>query len=409
MSPSRSNSYSSYRSRKRQRSRSRDRRRPREHSTSRRSSAPRPSTSSSDAAERTCFVTQLQVKATEDDVRTFFKRAGCDVVGVHLLRSGGRSRGMGYVEFSTRHDVGKATLLNSSKFVWYDEGGNSREGFPLKVEGPRKGTQTAAEVAAAAAAAATAAAETETTPQVSKQRPVDRALEAQRRRLYGEDGARKTTTTTTTTTTRESKNRGEQGGPSLEELREREYGPDAYARVPLRLASHLSSFDVGRRDILDEMDDVKRFIPTFPNGLVLDIDKAAAIEYGAPPGAYLERPNGERVRGTSHLKVYNVHPKLEKKHVRALLAPFGVLRSFSLIDSSKKPKESRIGEIAEASRLEVDFVSARSALLAYTKLHGFELLTLNLDVVLGETKQIRADTSILERKLLEKKSKLERT
>lgn len=80
---------------------------------------------------RCVFVSQLQVKASEEDVRFFFS-VFCQVDEVALVqdRSTGRSKGFGYVELATFEDVSKALLLNGLPFVWSD----GIKGFPVMVK-----------------------------------------------------------------------------------------------------------------------------------------------------------------------------------------------------------------------------------------------------------------------------------
>lgn len=75
-------------------------------------------------------MTQLQVKATEDDVRFFFE-AMCKVDEVALIKekSTGRSKGFGYVELATFDDVKSAMLLSGLPFFWRD----GTKGFPITV------------------------------------------------------------------------------------------------------------------------------------------------------------------------------------------------------------------------------------------------------------------------------------
>ena len=76
------------------------------------------------------FVSQLQVKASEDDVEFFFGLF-CKVREVALIRekATGRSKGFGYVELETIDDVPKALMLSGLPFVWKD----STKGFPVVV------------------------------------------------------------------------------------------------------------------------------------------------------------------------------------------------------------------------------------------------------------------------------------
>src|SRR4051812_32253655 len=63
------------------------------------------------------FVSQLQVKASEDDVELFFSSV-CDVKEVALIKekATGRSKGFGYVELATFDDVKNALLLSGLPF-----------------------------------------------------------------------------------------------------------------------------------------------------------------------------------------------------------------------------------------------------------------------------------------------------
>lgn len=80
---------------------------------------------------RTVFVSQLQVKVVETDIKKYFERV-CKIKDVVLIkdRFTNRSKGYGYVELRTLEDVPKALLLSGQKFIFP----NGKEGFPIKVK-----------------------------------------------------------------------------------------------------------------------------------------------------------------------------------------------------------------------------------------------------------------------------------
>lgn len=80
---------------------------------------------------RTVFVSQLQVKVSEKDVKKFFERT-CKVKNVVLIkdRFNGKSKGYGYVELRSLEDVPVGLQLNNQKFVFPD----GKEGFPVLVK-----------------------------------------------------------------------------------------------------------------------------------------------------------------------------------------------------------------------------------------------------------------------------------
>jgi len=80
---------------------------------------------------RTVFVSQLQVKVSEKDLKYFFKKF-CEVKDVVLIRDRftNKSKGFGYVEVKTLEDVPKALLVSGKKFIF--RGG--KEGFPVSVK-----------------------------------------------------------------------------------------------------------------------------------------------------------------------------------------------------------------------------------------------------------------------------------
>lgn len=80
---------------------------------------------------RSVFVSQLQVKVSEKDVKKFFQRV-CKVKDVQLLkdRFTSKSKGYGYVELASLDDIPLALELNDQKFIFP----NGKEGFPLKVK-----------------------------------------------------------------------------------------------------------------------------------------------------------------------------------------------------------------------------------------------------------------------------------
>jgi len=81
--------------------------------------------------ERTVVVEQLQVKATERDIKHFFKQV-CKVKDVSLLRDkiSHRSKGIAYVELETLGDRDAALQLNGTSFVFRD----GKKGFPCVVK-----------------------------------------------------------------------------------------------------------------------------------------------------------------------------------------------------------------------------------------------------------------------------------
>ncbi len=80
---------------------------------------------------RTVFVTQLQAKATQTDLKKFFKTV-CKVKDVVMLldKRTGRSKGSAYVEVASLDDVPKALMLDNIPFVFRDGG----IGFPIRVK-----------------------------------------------------------------------------------------------------------------------------------------------------------------------------------------------------------------------------------------------------------------------------------
>lgn len=80
---------------------------------------------------RCVLVTQLQVKATEEDVEFFFAAVCEQVVEVALVKekSTGRSKGFGYVELASLDDVKSALLLSGLPFLWRD----GTKGLPITV------------------------------------------------------------------------------------------------------------------------------------------------------------------------------------------------------------------------------------------------------------------------------------
>lgn len=82
---------------------------------------------------RTVFVTQLQVRAGERDVRAYFEQVG-GVEDVSLIKDrSGKSKGFGYVEFSDLDSVPKALMLNGQKFCMKHPA-CSCSGFPLSIK-----------------------------------------------------------------------------------------------------------------------------------------------------------------------------------------------------------------------------------------------------------------------------------
>jgi len=77
------------------------------------------------------FVSQLQIRADEDDVKAFFESV-CKVVSVALIRdkSSHKSKGFGYVELDSLEDVAKALMLSGLPFIWRD----GTQGFPILVK-----------------------------------------------------------------------------------------------------------------------------------------------------------------------------------------------------------------------------------------------------------------------------------
>eukprot|EP00924_Labyrinthula_sp_SR-Ha-C_P005987 maker-scaffold_14-snap-gene-11.53-mRNA-1 protein AED:0.00 eAED:0.00 QI:311/1/1/1/1/1/2/39/562 len=80
---------------------------------------------------RTIFVSSLQVRVTEKDLKKYFKRF-CKVKDVILIKDkySGKSKGFGYVELRSLDDVPKALERNGEKFIWK----NGKEGFPVSVK-----------------------------------------------------------------------------------------------------------------------------------------------------------------------------------------------------------------------------------------------------------------------------------
>ncbi|KAH9257355.1 hypothetical protein BASA81_004512 [Batrachochytrium salamandrivorans] len=80
---------------------------------------------------RCVLVTQLQIKATEEDVEFFFAAVCEQVVEVALVKekSTGRSKGFGYVELASLDDVKSALLLSGLPFLWRD----GTKGLPITV------------------------------------------------------------------------------------------------------------------------------------------------------------------------------------------------------------------------------------------------------------------------------------
>lgn len=80
---------------------------------------------------RSVFVSQLQVKVNERDIKKFFQRV-CKVKDVQLLkdRFTRKSKGYGYVELASLDDIPLALELNDQKFIFPD----GKEGFPVKVK-----------------------------------------------------------------------------------------------------------------------------------------------------------------------------------------------------------------------------------------------------------------------------------
>jgi RNA-binding protein 23/39 len=83
---------------------------------------------------RTVFVSQLQVRATADDIEDFFGQVG-RVAGVSLIRDKhtGRSKGFAYVEFEDIESVAHALILNGQKFC-LKHPGCVCSGFPVAVK-----------------------------------------------------------------------------------------------------------------------------------------------------------------------------------------------------------------------------------------------------------------------------------
>lgn len=82
---------------------------------------------------RTVFVSQLQVKCTEKDVKRFFEKVGkVKVNDVQLIcdKYTGRSKGFGYVELKTLEDVPKALVLNGQPFRFR----KGKLGFPVAIK-----------------------------------------------------------------------------------------------------------------------------------------------------------------------------------------------------------------------------------------------------------------------------------
>lgn len=82
---------------------------------------------------RTVFVSQLQVKCTEKDVKRFFEKVGkVKVNDVQLIcdKHTGRSKGFGYVELKALEDVPKALSLNGQPFRFR----KGKLGFPVAIK-----------------------------------------------------------------------------------------------------------------------------------------------------------------------------------------------------------------------------------------------------------------------------------
>jgi len=82
---------------------------------------------------RTVFVSQLQVKCTEKDVKRFFEKVGkVKVNDVQLIcdKHTGRSKGFGYVELKALEDVPKALVLNGQPFRFR----KGKLGFPVMIK-----------------------------------------------------------------------------------------------------------------------------------------------------------------------------------------------------------------------------------------------------------------------------------
>ncbi|KAL0212258.1 hypothetical protein RCL1_005884 [Eukaryota sp. TZLM3-RCL] len=66
---------------------------------------------------RSVMINRLHPKVSEDEVYDFFKNKVGNVISVRLIRDRtGKSKGMGYVEFSDENSVMEAVLLNGSPF-----------------------------------------------------------------------------------------------------------------------------------------------------------------------------------------------------------------------------------------------------------------------------------------------------
>jgi RNA-binding protein 23/39 len=83
---------------------------------------------------RTIFVSQLVVRATEEQVKEFFEQIG-QVEDVKLIRDkfSNKSKGFGYVEFSDIDSIPKALLLNGQKFCM-KHNKCSCSGFPIAIK-----------------------------------------------------------------------------------------------------------------------------------------------------------------------------------------------------------------------------------------------------------------------------------
>ena len=148
----RSRSYERRRRRRRSRSRSRSRKHKREKKSKKRERSPSKESEDGNNSEdgltedqkvhkrelekltrdaRTVFVSQLQVKVTEKDLKKFFQ-AVCNVKDVVLIRDRftNRSKGFGYVEVKTLEDVPKALMLTGQRFIFR----NGKQGFPISVK-----------------------------------------------------------------------------------------------------------------------------------------------------------------------------------------------------------------------------------------------------------------------------------